>query len=245
MIDNRSGNFKTFDLPIPELCDRRFGIGADGVIVIENHPELDFNMIYFNSDGSQSFCGNGSRCAVAFAQSLGMIDNETHFLSTDGPHYAKIEQGIVHLKMHDVHTVVQEEDHYITNTGSPHYIIPNTNLDTLDIIPIARSIRYNETYSKEGINVNFTNHQNNYLYIRTYERGVEDETLSCGTGVTAAVIADFIERVAEPIEDYGKDVKSMGGDLHVSFDYNGEVFSNIYLSGPAKKSYEGMIQVNV
>lgn len=243
MIDNRTHRFDVNDLPIPSMCHRKFGIGADGVIVIENHPSLDFHMIYFNPDGSQSFCGNGSRCAVAYANSLGIINDETTFLSTDGDHMAHIQNGLVELKMHDVATVERKGNDFIINTGSPHYIQFVDNVENVDIVPTARAIRYNDVYKSEGINVNFVQVLEDGIRIRTYERGVEDETLSCGTGVTAAALAACIRQNKTNQSNKTK-VLSQGGELSVSFTHTESGFSNIFLVGPAKKTFEGQINLS-
>ncbi|MFT5724849.1 MAG: diaminopimelate epimerase [Bacteroidia bacterium] len=242
MLDNRNGLFNVSDLPITYLCDRRFGIGADGVIVIENHQELDFHMIYFNPDRSQSFCGNGSRCAVAFAKSLGIIGDETNFLSTDGAHFAKIVDGLVELKMNDVQTFIEQDNTYVINTGSPHYISFVPAVDAVDIVPSAHAIRYNEQYKQDGINVNFIEKLDSGMKIRTYERGVEAETLSCGTGVTAAALANFLSEDQQGVS-HTTTVTSKGGTLSVRFSHNATGFHDIYLVGPAKKTFEGHIEV--
>lgn len=240
MINNLSGAIQTSGLPVPFLCDRRFGIGADGLIVIEKHDHLDFNMIYFNSDGSQSFCGNGSRCAVAFAKSLGIINNSTQFLSTDGEHYAEVDNKLVRLKMHDVNQIETRGNEYVLNTGSPHYIIFNPHLDKLNLISEARKVRYNNEFETGGINVNFIHPTSGYLSIRTYERGVEDETLSCGTGVTAAAIAQHLNSNGS-FGQHHVAVKSRGGNLSVEFNHTENGFEDVFLIGPAKKTFKGSI----
>jgi diaminopimelate epimerase len=238
MIDNRRQLIDAYSLPIPALCDRKFGIGADGVIVIENHETVDFNMMYFNPDGSQSFCGNGSRCAVAFAHSLEIINNQTTFLSTDGIHEASFEGGEIALKMHDVADVITHKTAFELNTGSPHFITFVDDVSTVDIITEAHKIRYSDLYKAQGINVNFVERQAGALKMRTYERGVEDETLSCGTGVTAAALAEAFSS-----QKIGKnqtiEILVEGGELSVKFSFDGTVFSNIYLIGPAKKTFTG------
>lgn len=243
MLDNREKHFNVMDLPISALCDRKFGIGADGVIVIENHATLDFHMIYFNPDGSQSFCGNGSRCAVAYAHKLGIIKEETQFLSTDGAHYAKIQNGLVELKMHDVHQFSMDNNSVIINTGSPHHINFVDNVDAVDLLLQAREIRYNDTYHEHGINVNYIESIKHGIKIRTYERGVEGETLSCGTGVTAAAIANFIH---DGRTDTSHEIKvvSRGGTLSVRFIYETDsTFREIYLIGPAEQTFKGSIEI--
>jgi diaminopimelate epimerase len=243
ILDNREELFRTNDLNIPGICDRRFGIGADGLIVIENHPTLDFHMIYFNADGTKSFCGNGSRCAVIFAKFLGLITASTIFLSTDGVHEAEIlSNGEVKLKMHDVEGIKYLGHAYELNTGSPHYVTYYADLENLDILPMARSIRYNEPYTETGINVNFIHPSDGGIGIRTYERGVEDETLSCGTGVTASALVHHVH-IEGKAGNFVSQVISRGGALSVHFAYNKGIFTDIYLQGPATFVFEGEVTV--
>lgn len=243
MIDNRSNVFDKTNLKlVQQFCDRKFGIGADGLILIENIADLDFNMVYFNADGSQSFCGNGSRCAVSFAKYLGIIQSQAMFLSTDGEHEAWINQnGEVSLKMHDVETIEKGETHYFINTGSPHYIVNVDDVDGVNVFEEGKKIRYNDRFKKEGTNVNFVNYKPDCLDIRTYERGVEDETLSCGTGVTAAALswADKNNFPAGKIQ-----VNTKGGALQVAFkrtDTRG--FNDIWLIGPAEMVFKGELLI--
>lgn len=242
MIDNRTNMFdKTNISAIQHLCDRRFGIGSDGLILIENLPDFDFNMVFFNPDGSQSFCGNGSRCAVAFAKFLGIIDNQAYFNSTDGEHEAWVSaNGDISLKMHDVKLIEKGDGYYFINTGSPHYIKETTDLKKLDIIAEGQEIRYNDRFKEEGTNVNFVKYNQESLDIRTYERGVEGETLSCGTGVTAAALswADKFKLSAGKV-----DVNAQGGKLSVGFKRNENGFNDIWLIGPAKYVFKGEIEV--
>lgn len=242
MIDNRSGIFDASNLEaVRELCDRRFGIGADGLILIENDNALDFNMIYFNADGSKSFCGNGSRCAVAFSKYLGIIDNETRFLSTDGEHEATIgNDSQVALKMHDVTAIEKGDDYYYINTGSPHYIVASDDLSKVDVKTAGAAIRYNDRFRAEGTNVNFVHYSNDVLSVRTYERGVEDETLSCGTGVTAAVLSIAHQK---DISSGNMNVSTLGGKLQVSFVNNTNGYQDIWLIGPADFVFKGEIMV--
>ncbi len=243
VFDNRHHKLNLGILDIPAICDRRFGIGADGLIAIEDHDEADFNMVYFNSDGSQSFCGNGSRCAVVFAQHLGLIEGKTTFLSTDGIHEAEIlTNGDVKLKMHDVDGIKLLGMAYELNTGSPHYVTYHADLDSLDLLPAAKSIRYNDTYTSHGINVNFIHPESDGLHIRTYERGVEDETLSCGTGVTAAALVHHLHR-EQGNGSFVTDVISKGGKLRVHFTFLRGSFTDIYLEGPAKFVFVGDLVV--
>ena len=240
MIDNRLKSFPKYDLNnVKKLCDRKFGIGADGLILIENHNDCDFEMVYFNSDGSQSFCGNGSRCAVAFAKHLGIIQNETKFLAIDGMHEATIKLGgEVRLKMNPVNEIEKGNDYFFINTGSPHYIKYVNNVSEIDITKEAQAIRYSERFKAEGTNVNFAEVQENQLKVRTYERGVEDETLSCGTGVTAVALSAAHQNLYNnecPIE-------VMGGNLKIEFNKKSKnSYDDIWLVGPAKFVYKGEI----
>jgi diaminopimelate epimerase len=243
MIDNRNSVFdKTNIKQIQFLCDRRFGIGADGLILIENLADLDFNMIYFNADGSQSFCGNGSRCAVAFAKHLGIIDKQAQFLSTDGEHEAWINAvGEVSLKMHDVATIEKGEGYYFINTGSPHYILNVADVTLVDVKKEGAEIRYNDRFKAEGTNVNFVKFTDTEMDIRTYERGVEDETLSCGTGVTAAALS---LAHAKGLQEGVIAINAIGGNLKVGFKRNGNEFKDIWLIGPAVQVFKGEILID-
>ena len=238
MIDNREEGFDKSDLKlIASLCDRRFGIGADGVILIENCERADFEMVYFNPDGSQSLCGNGSRCAVMFANHLGLIQNETTFLAIDGVHKAYIEEEEVRLLMHDVSTYEMIDQDFLIDTGSPHYTKYVDSTDSIDSIVEGRKIRYSDRFSAAGVNVNFLELTGEgELKIRTYERGVEDETLSCGTGCTAAALSLGLKTGVEQVK-----LNAIGGALKVSFKKDGELFKDIYLIGPAERVFAGEI----
>ena len=227
---------------IVRLCDRKYGIGADGLIVMRKSENVDFEMMYYNDDGTESFCGNGSRCAVMHAKHLGWIEDQCNFDSNDGEHRAIIEEDIVNLQMHDVDMVLVEDEGYILNTGSPHYIAYTEELDELDLITAAHAIRYNDTFNETGINVNYLEARNGILYIRTYERGVEDETLSCGTGVTAAAIAHYLEKEST-LKKYSQKLQTKGGPLTVTFEKKKQTFENIYLCGPAVRVFEGNINL--
>ena len=224
------------------LCDRKFGIGADGIIYMRRGGEFDYDMMYYNADGSESFCGNGSRCSVMYAKLHGWIDDSCTFNSNDGTHEALIVGDQVHLKMHDVVDFEERSGDYILNTGSPHYITFRSDIDAIDIPIEARKLRYSDEFKEEGINVNFLEHINEGLCIRTYERGVEDETLSCGTGVTAAVIADYLHNGSTE-SSYSKCIDTKGGQLEVKFKRSGEGFTDIYLCGPAIYVYNGKISL--
>jgi diaminopimelate epimerase len=241
MIDDRDMALGSdFINQIPRLCHRHFGIGADGVILIRNHADYDFEMVYFNPDGSQSLCGNGSRCAVAFAKYLGMISGlETRFLAFDGPHYAKIDGEVIHLSMADNDNLRSLREDFFANTGSPHFVRVVRDLDTCPVVPEGRKIRYDDQFGAGGTNVNFISidKEKNTLEIRTYERGVEDETWSCGTGITAASLAASRLGLKSPV-----DILAKGGRLSVSFDTDDSgCFKNIFLIGPAKFVFSGTI----
>ncbi|MFC2187494.1 diaminopimelate epimerase [Peijinzhouia sedimentorum] len=242
MIDNREGLLgPAFRNQIPMLCHRHFGIGADGVILIQLHRDYDFEMVYYNPDGSQSLCGNGSRCAVAFARDLKMIKDKAIFLAYDGEHSAFIENDQIHLSMADIEKVDTIADDYFVNTGSPHYIKLVQSIQNFDVVGNGRKIRYTEAFEPNGTNVNFVelHVDDNALHIRTYERGVEDETMSCGTGVTAAALTASELGFQSPVS-----VHAQGGDLQVSFEKDaGGIYSNIYLIGPAVKVFQGDIEL--
>lgn len=239
MIDNRSRLFPSGNQElVRNLCARRFGIGADGLILLEEHPELDFNMVYFNSDGrTSSMCGNGGRCIVQFAHDLGVIKNKTTFMAVDGVHDAHLGGGQVSLKMGNVDQVEIQSDFFFLNTGSPHYVRFVKDVDNFPVYTEGNQIRYNDRFQKEGTNVNFMEKMNDYaLKVRTYERGVEDETWSCGTGVTACAIAASFSDFCSPVTIFTK-----GGQLEVSFEKDGEKFREIYLRGPAQQVFQGTI----
>lgn len=238
IINDLDGHLSTED--IINLCDRKYGIGADGIIFMSKTKDVDFKMMYFNADGSESFCGNGSRCAVKHAQYLGWISGQCIFTSNDGDHAAEIDEETVKLKMHDVDFIVVEDMGYILNTGSPHYIAYTEGINELDLIKAAHEIRYSERFKEVGINVNYLEPKNGILHIRTYERGVEDETLSCGTGVTAAAIAHYLEQNSTQ-KNFKQKLQTKGGSLYVSFEKKKDRFQNIVLSGPANLVFQGSI----
>ncbi len=240
MIDNRQQTFDKNDTGhITFLCDRRFGIGADGLILLENHDTLDFEMVYYNADGSQSFCGNGGRCAVAFAKQLGIIKDDATFLAIDGKHYATIKDGIIKLQMLDVDTVEKHDNHVFLDTGSPHHIQFEEQISDFDIKALGAKIRYGAPYNEVGSNVNFVKKLSETEFkVRTYERGVEDETLSCGTGVTAVALA--MHYIGETEKNLIT-LKTQGGDLQVAFHIQNGTYNNVWLIGPAKLVYQGSL----
>jgi diaminopimelate epimerase len=227
---------------VKKIAKRKFGIGADGVILIRPHLKYDFEMIFFNPDGSQSFCGNGSRCAVAFAVKLGYVkQNTTTFLSTDGVHNAIVKEGLIALQMNDVNEQSLIKNDYYINTGSPHYITYVNDAKKVNVFKEGRKIRYSDTYKDSGVNVNFVQEINNrFIFVRTYERGVEDETYSCGTGVTASALSFALKN---NIKEGEIKVETIGGELSVSFKQNGSVFTDIWLKGPATYVFKGEIEI--
>lgn len=243
LIDNRQGLFDKNDTKtVADLCDRRFGIGADGLILLENHDTLDFKMVYYNSDGNESsMCGNGGRCLVAFAKFLGIIKNKGTFEAIDGVHEAEISDGLVSLNMQNVKNVEHYKSHVFLNTGSPHHVEMVSDLHDKDIKTDGAIIRYGKPYNQVGSNVNFVskNSEGNFS-VRTYERGVEDETLSCGTGVTAVAIA--MNHIGETDRDKVT-LETQGGPLQVKFMKTDKGYEDIWLIGPAVQVFKGEIDL--
>ncbi|MBT3621281.1 MAG: diaminopimelate epimerase [Flavobacteriales bacterium] len=237
MIDDRENEFDLNDSGlISALCERRMGVGADGLILLREHDTLDFEMIYFNSDGKQSsMCGNGGRCIIAFAQLLEMINDETTFMAIDGEHKGKVTEDEIALQMQDVSEIEGVCDGLVMDTGSPHYIEMVDDLKHLNVNKEGKKIRNSEPFKKEGINVNFVLDAAK-LQVRTYERGVEAETLSCGTGTVATALA---MHYANCIEENLINVKTKGGDLTVSFEEFNGGYRNIWLIGEASMVYAG------
>lgn len=241
IIDNRNGEIKLNSEQIQALCHRRFGIGADGLMLLEKHNTLDFTMIYYNSDGSSSMCGNGGRCIVAFAKHVGAITNNTSFESIDGNHDAIYnEDGSVSLKMNDVESVEVDPDFYYLNTGSPHYVKFVKDIEHYDVYGNGKEIRYNERFKAVGTNVNFVEPIADGIFVRTYERGVENETFSCGTGVTASAISAGLHLNPNATSF---NINTLGGRLNVRFQKAGKGFNNIWLSGPATPVFTGTIEL--
>jgi diaminopimelate epimerase len=244
MIDNRSGFFpKENTQLIAHLCDRRFGIGGDGLILLENDTNTDFKMVYYNSDGNQSsMCGNGGRCLVAFAKDLNVIENETTFIATDGLHYASFEDnGLVSLQMIDVPEIDIKKDYSFLNTGSPHHVQMVEDLEHFNVKENGSAIRYSELYGAAGSNINFVKKIDDTTFrLRTYERGVEDETLACGTGATAVAIA---MNATGQTNSTSINVNVEGGKLVVSFDKTPNGFTNVFLKGPAEFVFKGTIEI--
>ncbi|NGF55995.1 diaminopimelate epimerase [Parapedobacter sp. SGR-10] len=243
LIDNRKGDFdrKNEDL-VHRLCDRRFGIGADGVMLLQDAENYDFEMVYYNADGREgSMCGNGGRCIVAFARDLGITHEKTDFLAVDGKHQASIHGDQVNLGMIDVEQVDKDGEAFVLNTGSPHYITLVEDLARYAVYEKGKAIRNNERYREKGINVNFVEKEGEGYFVRTFERGVEDETLACGTGATAAAMAMAIHENREGSIEMP--IRVLGGQLTISFLKEGNRFSQVYLKGPAQFVFEGEINI--
>ncbi|WP_413514127.1 diaminopimelate epimerase [Myroides odoratus] len=244
MIDNRQNIFDASNEEwIATLCDRRFGIGGDGLILIEQDKEEDFKMVYFNSDGKEStMCGNGGRCIVAFAKQLGIINESCRFTAVDGLHYATIDkEEIVSLQMVNVNEVEVKEKGVFLNTGSPHHVEIVRNLAYFDVYKKGKQIRTSESYAPKGTNVNFVEQEGpNHFRIRTFERGVEDETLSCGTGATAVALA---MHALGKVDEQEIKIEVEGGELVVSFEYKDERYQNVFLKGPATFVFQGTIEI--
>ena len=241
MVDDRHAAWDLGNLGlIRALCDRKFGIGADGLILIRSHADYDFEMIYFNADGSQSFCGNGARCAVAFAAFLGIISQHTQFLAIDGPNEARIARGEVSLKMAKVSHISESLGDAFVHTGSPHHVRWVEDLEDYPVLEQGQLLRHDPCYAPGGSNVNFVEKiSDNEIFVRTFERGVDNETLSCGTGVTAAALVCGALTQQKSIQ-----IRTLGGNLRVTFEGNAqEGFDNIWLIGPAQQVYAGQIQL--
>ncbi len=244
ILDNREQKYNELTpLQVEFLCHRKFGIGADGVMMLNKRSGYDFEMKYHNSDGAEgSMCGNGARCLVKFAYDIGMHKNVYRFIAIDGDHEAELENSVIKLKMKDVSNVEFRNNAFVLNTGSPHLVKLVPDVLELDVVENGREIRYSKEFNKEGINVNFVETlEVDEIYVRTYERGVEDETMSCGTGVVAsAIISAHNEIGFNRVE-----VRTPGGKLSVEYDKLGEhKFVNIWLSGPAIRVYKGQIDIN-
>jgi diaminopimelate epimerase len=242
IIDNREGYFNPGDNElVKKLCDRRFGIGADGLILICTSEKYDFRMKYFNSDGFEgSMCGNGGRCSAAFSIKNGIAPIKLAFEAVDGIHTAEAENEIIHLGMNDVNETRLVNGNYFINTGSPHYVIFTKNVLKLDVNAEGSKLRWSDQFIPGGTNVNFVEIEKKRIFVRTFERGVEEETLSCGTGVTASAIASVLSGHFDmsPVS-----VRTKGGNLSVSFTISGTKITEIILSGPATFVFEGEIEI--
>lgn len=244
IIDNRDKKYDGLTKEqVALLCDRRFGIGADGLMLLNAHPDYDFEMKYYNSDGRESsMCGNGGRCLTKFANDIGVIKSDYKFIAVDGKHEASINlDGTVALRMNDVNDVQYNRGNYILNTGSPHFVTLINDVMHVDVFKKGREIRYSDEFKDQGINVNFVEQteEPDKIIVRTYERGVEHETYSCGTGVTAsALVCSHNDNGFNRVE-----VQTKGGELSVEFDKIGDQYQNVWLNGPAVKVFEGTIEI--
>lgn len=245
LVDNSLRNFPKEQRLIEQLCHRRYGIGADGLILLEKHPDFDFEMLYYNADGRLgSMCGNGGRCAVVFARKAGLIHGSANFLAVDGPHTATITgTDAVKLSMSPVNKVETAGANYVLNTGSPHFVKFVDTIQDLDVVAEGKKIRYAGAYRSEGINVNFASLAGAAWSMRTYERGVEDETLSCGTGTVAVAIAIALHQKNNSLlQEYS--IQASGGRLKVYFSkQEAGHFTNIFLEGPVQHVFTGMVEI--
>lgn len=241
IIDNRETKLSFSREQVAAICNPKFGVGADGLMLIENHPSLNFHLEYFNSDGSQSLCGNGCRAAVHFASQLGLVNGSARFTAFDGPHSAEIlPDRNIRLKMADVTECRMIGEDYFINTGSPHYIKFVSKISEYPVYEEGKKVRFHQQFNPDGTNVNFVELLGkDTIYVRTYERGVENETLSCGTGITAAALASSFKGYKSPIS-----IKTLGGSLSVEFKSSqAGTFQEIYLTGPAKMVFKGQLEL--
>lgn len=243
LIDNRSLFFPNENIElIRKLCDRKFGVGADGLMLLENIEQYDFKMVYYNADGNEStMCGNGGRCIAAFAKQLGIVKDKGKFMAIDGVHDFTIDKDNVHLRMIDVAEIKMDKNDYVLFTGSPHYVSFRTALSQINILEEAQKVRYNDTFKEKGINVNFVEIKEDNVSMRTYERGVEDETLSCGTGTVAVAlcVAHIRNQSAGQIN-----IKTPGGILSVAFMKYENKYTDIWLIGAANFVFSGTINID-
>ena len=240
IIDDRKEEFSEDNiLMISKLCDRKFGIGADGLILLRKHKVYDFQMIYFNSDGNESsMCGNGGRCLVSYALQLDIDLKTNSFLAIDGVHKFKVVDNEIYLKMNDVKDIVVKNGYNFLNTGSPHVVQIVENVDEINVYEQGKKIR-RQFQEMNGVNVNFVSFNNDIIKCRTFERGVENETLSCGTGVVAVALYIFKKK---KISDNKIIVSTKGGSLSVSFKNDGNSFREIWLKGDINKIFDGLIE---
>ncbi len=240
IVDDRQNEFPRENTSfIQQLCTRRFGIGADGLMLLGNKTGYDFEMVYYNSDGKRSsMCGNGARCLAHFAQFKGAAAGKMRFLAPDGEHAAEVHDGEIHLSMNDVREIEQRGNDFVLDTGSPHYIrFAGGELTDELLMNVTNEIRYGAEFLQDGINVNIVAERENHVEMRTFERGVEDETFSCGTGVTAAAIAAALKQKKTGFVQMA--VKTRGGNLRVDFNFDGRAATNILLCGLAVQVFKG------
>ena len=244
LIDNRKGELSITANQVAGLCNRHFGIGADGLIFLEDSETVDFRMRYFNADGNEAtLCGNGGRCIVSFAHRLGIVKKNANFQAIDGNHTATIlssskKEDIISLKINDVNHWDKSGKDYIFNTGSPHFVKFYDNIVDIDVVLEGRKIRYSSEFKDEGINVNFISLCDGHIKIRTYERGVEDETLACGTGSVASALVASLHQFKSPVTLMAK-----GGKLKVYFTKDNNTFTDIRLEGPATFVFNSEINI--
>lgn len=244
ILDNRKEEYSSLtQKQIHKLCDRRFGVGSDGLMMLNNKHGYDFEMLYFNADGNPgSMCGNGGRCMIRFVYNLGIHQYTYKFFASDGEHEGEVDNNWIRLKMNDVNEIEEHSSFVVLNTGSPHFVKFANDVDNIDVVETGREIRYSKKYMPNGINVNFVESTGeDSIFVRTYERGVEDETLSCGTGVTASALVS-----AHNSRGFNRvDVKTPGGTLSVEFNKIDDThFNNIWLCGPAELVYSGEIEIH-
>ena len=249
LIDNRKKDIVLSESQIIFLCHRHFGIGADGLMLLETDEQVDFSMHYFNADGREvSMCGNGGRCTTAFALRLGIFNDRCDFRAVDGVHSASItvksnREATVSLQMNDAHKVLKYQNDYFLDTGVPHVVRFVASMKSVDVCSEGRAIRYSEDYAPNGTNVNFVEILPDGLYVRTYERGVEDETMACGTGSVASAIAASLEKGLSCGPQIWK-IDTPGGKLEVSFVRKEDIFTKVFLAGPATLSFEGVVEID-
>ena len=246
ILDNRLGLYNNINSKqVAHLCSRKFGIGADGLMLMNTKEGFDFEMIYYNADGNTStMCGNGGRCMIRFAYHMGLHNYTYRFLAVDGIHEGEIDlNNIIRLKMSNVSSVIFQNSHAVLNTGSPHFVKFVHDIMNVDVVETGRNIRESKPYFEEGINVNFVESMDDdAIYVRTYERGVEDETMSCGTGVTAAALVS-----AHNSRGFNRvEVRTLGGKLSVEFEKISDTeFQDIWLCGPAELVFKGELELNI
>ena len=240
LIDNRSLFFdKNNTELISKICSRHFGVGADGLILLENDNLYDFKMIYFNSDGKQtSMCGNGGRCIISFAKKLNIDDDKANFMAIDWIHAVINNNNLIKIKMNTVSEIQNINTGFLLDTGSPHFVKFCDSIDNINVFEFGRELRNNKEISEDGVNINFTEViDNSSIKVRTYERGVENETLSCGTGVIASALSAYKKGL---VDTNRIKINTLGGELFVSFEFN-NIYKNIWLEGPAIEVYKGQI----
>ena len=242
IVDNLSNTFpKDSENEIKKFCNRRFGIGADGLILVNHNDKFPIEMIYYNSDGKIStMCGNGGRCFMHYCYNNDIIKNKSEFLACDGVHYGVVNDDYVKVSMSDVNGYKKYNDYLFLNTGSPHLVKCVNDVSSFDLINISRNIQKINQFDK-GVNVNLVSRKNDDLYqIRTYERGVEEETLSCGTGAVASALA---LNILSLVNSKTVNLDTKGGLLTVDFHKSNSKYTDIHLSGKVKKVFTGIIEL--